>query len=110
MKKYLIGILAVVFAFAGAAFTAKKPTHAVQSPTSQWYYLFNSSSASDRFTASNYIYINPQPASADDIAGCGGEEIPCVILATGTQFGNPDLSEVSTQPRLDAVTKTMKNE
>jgi hypothetical protein len=111
MKKYAIGILAVAFAFAGAAFTAKKATPTFQKPvTGQWYFLYTLNNASGELNEANYSYINPQPVSADDVEGCGGEQIPCVIFATGTQFGNPDHSEVSTQTNLDAVTKTMKNE
>jgi hypothetical protein len=109
MKKYLIGILAVVFAFAGAAFTAKKTVTTSKKPTTgQWYFLYTLNSASGEFNEANYTYINPQPASAEDVAGCDGNNIPCVILATGTQFGNPDHSEVSTPASLSAVTETMK--
>lgn len=102
-------MVAVVFAFAGAAFTAKKTTHTVPNLTSEWYYLFNSNSSSDRFDATKYIYIDPQPSAPEDVAGCDGFTLPCVIQATGTQNGNPDPSEVSDQTHLNAVTKTMKN-
>ena len=109
MKKYIIGLLAIILGVAGSAFTSKKEAaHVKKAPPSEWYFLFNSNSASDKFDRTKYIYINPQPASAEDVTGCDGQTLPCVILATGTQNGNPDASEVSDQTHLDAVTQTMK--
>lgn len=97
MKKYIIGILAVVFAFAGAAFTAKKTTYTFQKPTSKFYYSYNLTTSAGENTPSNYTYMLNQPQDPDDIVGCNGGSVPCVILATGTtgSSGQPDASEVS---------------
>jgi len=106
MKKYAIGILAVVFAFVGAAFTAKKTTHTFQKPTTeQFYYSYDLSTVAGENTASNYTLLDPQP-DPEEIQGCGGNAIPCVILAEGGTHPNTD--EVSSA-NLDNNTITRKN-
>lgn len=106
MKKYAIGILAVAFAFAGAAFTAKKATPAFQKPTTtQFYYSYNLNTVAGENTASNYSLMDPQP-DPEDIQGCGGSTIPCVILAEGGSHPNDD--EVSSA-NLDNNTVAKKN-
>ena len=111
MKKYAIGILAVVFALAGTAFTAKKTSHTFQKPTTnQFYYSYSLSTVAGENTASNYSYMLTQPTDPNNISGCNGDQIPCVILATGTTGtgGKPDASEV-TSSNLPNVTVAQKN-
>lgn len=107
MKKYAIGILAVVFAFAGAAFTAKKTTRTFpKTSESQFYYSYNLNTVAGENTASNYTYIVPQPTSPNDVPDCGGTDIPCVIHALGTTSA-PDASQVNPS-NLMGVTLTQK--
>lgn len=109
MKKYVIGMLAVILAIAGTAFTAHKSKHPVQkSPNSLFYYKYNLTTASGENTPSNYTFISPQPANDGVVEDCGGQQIPCVIHATGSMTA-PDASQVSSS-NLSSVTLTQKDE
>ncbi len=110
MKKYIIGLVAVVLAIAGSAFTAHKSNSALKHPLGgPWYYEYNLSTATGENTASNYTFISPQPADPRDVEGCSGSGIPCVILATGSSglSGMPDASQVNTT-NLPGNTKVQK--
>ena len=108
MKKYLIGSLAVLLALAGTAFTAKKANHVpLHSPSTVYYYKYTLNTATGENTASNYVFISPQPTNPNTVPGCGGSQLPCVIHATGNMT-NPDASQV-TVANLPSVTVTQKN-
>jgi hypothetical protein len=110
MTKYLIGMVAVILAIAGSAFTAHKDSRASKAPLSgPWYYEYNLSTATGENTASNYTFIDPQPLNPEDVEGCSGSGIPCVIQATGTSgvSGMPDASQVNAT-NLPGNTKVQK--
>lgn len=109
MKKYFIAIIAIALAFASTAFNVRKPHHEYVKRTAAgpFYYKYNLNTASGENTASNYSFISPQPSDPNDVPGCGGSTLPCVIYATGNMT-NPDASQV-TAANLPNVTETQKN-
>ncbi|HVZ96686.1 MAG TPA: hypothetical protein VG847_07410 [Chitinophagaceae bacterium] len=111
MKTYLIAIIAVIGGAVASAFTMHKPHIPVKRTISgPWYYEYNLNTVSGEHTPSNYTFIDPQPDDPNDVEGCEGTGIPCVILATGTSgvSGVPDASEVDAM-HLSANTKVSKS-
>lgn len=107
MKKYIIGMAAIILAVAGSAFTAKKGSRILQkSPNTLYYYKYNLTTSSGETTPANYSFISPQPADDDQVEDCGGSQLPCVIHATGSMSA-PDASQITTS-NLPNVTLTQK--
>jgi len=97
MKKYITGITAFVIAIAGSAFTAKKAHHVIPGKAAgPFYYEYKLSVTTGDHIPSNYTYLDPQPSDPDEVDGCGGAGVPCVVLATGTSgmSGVPDTTPI----------------
>lgn len=101
-------MVAIIFAFAGAAFTVNKSTQAFQkSMEDRFYYSYDLDTDIGKNNPANYTYMSPQPSNPGQIEGCNGFDIPCVIRATGTTT-EPNASEVSSS-NLDGVTIATKD-
>ena len=111
MKKYIIGMVAVILAIAGSAFTAKKAHNVVPGKLSgPFYYKYNLPTTTGDNTPANYTYLDPQPSNPNNVDGCGGSGVPCVVLATGTSGmgGVPDATPIDAS-HLAGNTKAQKD-
>ena len=96
MKKYIIGMVAIILAVAGSAFTAHKTVVSANSPNTTAWFTFMGSDPTDLSQVqdnTNYTYVSGLP--------CSGSSKICAVQTSG-------VASSGHQP--DPFTSTLKTE